>query len=156
MFNLFKSKIDKNIYAPVQGKCVDITKVNDIGFSSCSMGDGIVIIPKSNVIVSPCDGTLQMIFRTGHAFGIKADNGLEILIHIGIDTVNLKGKGFTVLKKVNQRVKKGDPIIKIDLDMIKKDYDITTMLIVTNGKKFRKTSLDDIVDIGDIVIEGID
>lgn len=156
MFNLFKSKIDKNVYAPVNGKCIDITEVNDIGFASQLMGDGIAIIPDSSVVVAPCDGTLQMIFRTGHAFGMKADNGFEILIHIGIDTVNLEGKGFTVLKKVNQTVKKGEPIIEFDLNTMKEEYDTTIILVVTNRKLFHKITLHDIVGVGDIVLEGID
>ena len=156
MFDLFKSKVDKNIYAPVKGKCIDITEVNDIGFASLSMGDGIAIIPDTHIIAAPCDGTVQMIFRTGHAFGIKADNGFEILIHIGIDTVNLEGKGFNVLKKVNQRVKKGEPVVEVDLDFIKENYDSTTMMIVTNGKNFHKICLHESINIGDVVFEGID
>ena len=94
MFNLFKSKVDKNIYAPVKGKCIDITEVNDIGFASLSMGDGIAIIPDTHIIAAPCDGTVQMIFRTGHAFGIKADNGFEILIHIGINIGDVVFEGI--------------------------------------------------------------
>lgn len=156
MFNLFKSKIDKNIYAPVKGKCIDLVEVNDVGFASLSMGDGIAIIPDSHIVVAPCDGILQMVFRTGHAFGIKADNGFEILIHIGIDTVNLEGKGFTILKKVNQKVKQGEPIVDIDFDFIKENYDLTTMLIVTNRKDFHKPCLHENVNIGDIVLEGIE
>lgn len=156
MFNLFNAKIDKNIYAPVQGKCIDITEVDDIGFSSKAMGDGIAVIPESDTFVAPCNGVLQMIFRTGHAFGIKGDNGFEILIHIGIDTVNLEGTGFTVLKKVNQKVKKGDPIVKVDLEKLKKEYDMSTLMIVTNGKNFNKMAISKTVSLGDIVLEGID
>ena len=156
MFNLFKIKVDKKIYAPVSGKCIDMTEVNDIGFSSLSMGDGIAIIPTSQTITAPCDGTIQMIFRTGHAFGIKADNGLEILIHIGIDTVNLKGQGFQILKEVNQKVKKGDPIIKLDLEKIDKIYDLTTILVITNGKPIQKLSVGKEVHVGESVLERIE
>lgn len=156
MFNLFKMKVDKKIYAPVSGKCIDMTEVNDIGFSSLSMGDGIAIIPTSQTITAPCDGTIQMIFRTGHAFGIKADNGLEILIHIGIDTVNLKGQGFQILKEVNQKVKKGDPIIKLDLEKINKVYDLTTILVITNGKPIQKLSVGKEVHVGESVLERIE
>ena len=156
MFNLFKEKSDKNIYAPVKGKCIDITEVNDIGFSSQSMGDGIAFIPKSNIIVAPCDGELEMVFRTGHAFGIKGHNGFDILVHIGIDTVNLEGKGFTILKEANQKVKKGEPIIQIDLEEINKIYDSTVIMIVTNGKLFNKITLDQNIDLGVTVLEGID
>lgn len=156
MFNLFKIKVDKKIYAPVSGKCIDMTEVNDIGFASLSMGDGIAIIPTSQTITAPCDGTIQMIFRTGHAFGIKADNGLEILIHIGIDTVNLKGQGFQILKEVNQKVKKGDPIIKLDLEKIDKIYDLTTILVITNGKPIQKLSVGKEVHVGESVLERIE
>ncbi len=134
MFNLFKSKVDKNIYAPVKGKCIDITEVNDIGFASLSMGDGIAIIPDTHIIAAPCDGTVQMIFRTGHAFGIKADNGFEILIHIGIDTVNLEGKGFNVHVKQGDKVKAGDQVISFDKTYVENSsIDMTTMTIFTSG-----------------------
>ena len=156
MFNLFKKSIDENIYAPVSGKCIDITEVDDIGFSSKSMGDGIAIIPTTNDIVAPCDGVVQMIFRTGHAFGIKGANGFAILIHIGIDTVNLEGKGFTILKELNQKVKKGEPIIHIDLDEIKKEYDPTTLLIITNNKKINKININNNITTGDVILEGIE
>lgn len=142
MFNIFKSKTDSNIYAPVKGKCVDVTKVNDIGFASKLMGDGIAIIPEDNVIVAPCNGYLSMVFRTGHAFGIAADNGAELLVHIGIDTVNMEGRGFKILKQPETKVEKGEPIIEIDLDLINKKFDSTVMMIMTNKKPFVKTKIE--------------
>lgn len=153
MFNFFKSKIDNNVYAPVDGKCIDITEVSDATFASKMMGDGIAIIPTSNVIKAPCNGTISMIFHTGHAFGMKADNGLEILIHIGIETVNLNGKGFKALKKNGDKVKKGESIIEIDLEEIKKDYDPSTMLIITNQKPIQKLKVSDYVKDGEMIIE---
>ena len=105
MFGFFKNKNENVIYAPVKGTCIDITEVDDIGFSSKMMGDGVAIVPIEGIVTAPCDGKISMIFDTGHAFGMEANNGAEILIHIGIDTVNLNGEGFEILKKPGQKVK---------------------------------------------------
>lgn len=153
MFSIFSKKVDNNLYAPVKGKCIDITDVSDAGFSSKIMGDGIAIIPDDNIICSPCDGELKMMFHTGHAFGITMKNGLEILVHIGIDTVNLDGKGFKILKKSNSMVKKGEPIVEIDLDLIKKEYYPSTMIIITNKKSFEKLKVNAVVDLHDKIIK---
>ena len=141
MFGFFKNKNENAIYAPVKGTCIDITEVNDIGFSSKIMGDGVAIVPTEGIVTAPCDGRISMIFDTGHAFGIEANNGAEILIHIGIDTVNLNGEGFEILKKTGQKVKKGDPVIRFELEKVKKLYDTATMVIMTNGKSFVKTAV---------------
>lgn len=155
MFKLFDKDPDKYIYPPVAGRCIDITEVSDAAFSTKAMGDGIAIIPETDTICSPSNGKLIMVFRTGHAFGIQTDNGLEILIHIGIDTVNLEGKGFTVLKKQNSYVKKGEPIVKVDMESIKKDYDPTTLVIITNKKAIKKLTIDKEVQMNDKIIEAI-
>ncbi|MGN1343421.1 MAG: PTS glucose transporter subunit IIA [Traorella sp.] len=136
MFNYFKKKKDTNIYSPAEGRCFDISEVDDVGFSSKTMGDGIAVAPTNSVILAPCNGVVTMIFKTGHAMGIMADNGAEILLHIGIDTVNLNGKGFDVNVKVGQKVKKGDCLIKFDLEMITKEYDPTVLMIITNKTEF--------------------
>mgnify|MGYP004587331557 FL=1 len=141
MFGFFKNKNENAIYAPVKGTCIDITEVNDIGFSSKIMGDGVAIVPTEGIVTAPCDGRISMIFDTGHAFGIEANNGAEILIHIGIDTVNLNGEGFEILKKTGQKVKKGEPVIRFELEKVKKLYDTATMVIMTNGKSFVKTAV---------------
>lgn len=153
MFNFFKHKIDNNIYAPVDGKCIDITEVHDATFASKMMGDGVAIVPASNIIKAPCNGTLSTVFHTGHAFGMLADNGAEILIHIGIETVNLNGKGFKALKGEGDKVKKGEPIVEIDLEEIKRDYDPSTMLIITNQKPIQKRKVSDYVEGGEVIIE---
>lgn len=137
MFGFFKKKTDPAVYAPVKGKCIDITEVNDEGFSSKIMGDGVAVIPEESVIKAPADGKLTMIFETGHAFGMEADNGLELLLHIGIDTVNEKGNGFKILKKSGDAVKKGTPVVELELETLKEKYDMTTMVIVTNEKKLQ-------------------
>lgn len=154
MFGFFKKKADPAVYAPVKGKCIDITEVNDEGFSGKIMGDGVAVIPEERVIKAPADGRLTMIFETGHAFGMEADNGLELLLHIGIDTVNEQGKGFKILKKSGDTVKKGTPIVELDLADLKKKYDMTTMVIVTNGKGIEKSALGKTVDENTAILEG--
>ena len=141
MFGFFKNKNENVIYAPVKVTCIDITEVDDIGFSSKMMGDGVAIVPIEGIVTAPCDGKISMIFDTGHAFGMEANNGAEILIHIGIDTVNLNGEGFEILKKPGQKVKRGEPVIRFDLEKVKKLYDTATMVIMTNGKNFVKTAV---------------
>lgn len=154
MFGFFKKKTDPAVYAPVKGKCIDITEVKDEGFSSKIMGDGVAVIPEESVIKAPADGKLTMIFETGHAFGMEADNGLELLLHIGIDTVNGQGQGFKILKKSGDTVKKGTPVIELDLKALKEKYDMTTMVIVTNGKNVTKPALQKAVDENTPILEG--
>ena len=146
MLNFLKKTNDNKIYAPVKGKCIDIKEVSDEIFSSQMMGDGVAIIPTDNIIKAPANGKLTMLFDTGHAIGMKMDNGLEILIHIGIDTVNENGKGFEVLKKTGEYLKHGEPIVKIDLDYLKSKYDMSTMVVVTNKEKASKLNLNRNVD----------
>ena len=154
MFGFFKKKTDPAVYAPFKGKCIDITEVNDEGFSSKIMGDGVAVIPEESVIKAPADGKLTMIFETGHAFGMEADNGLELLLHIGIDTVNEKGNGFKILKKSGDAVKKGTPVVELELETLKEKYDMTTMVIVTNEKKITKPALQKAVDENTAILEG--
>lgn len=153
MLNFFKKTNDNKIYAPVKGKCIDISNVNDEVFSKKMMGDGVAIIPIDNIIKAPADGKLTMLFDTGHAIGMKMDNGLEILIHIGIDTVNENGKGFEVLKKTGEYFKHGEPIVKIDLDYLKSKYDMSTMVVVTNKEKVLKLNLNRDVDENSPILE---
>lgn len=155
MFSLFKSKTDNRIYSPVEGKCVDISDVNDIAFSSKAMGDGVAIIPTNNIIKAPCNGKITMIFPTHHAFGIETTDGTEILIHIGIDTVNSNGKGFQLLKSVHDKIKKGDAIVSFD-EKLKTDYDMTTMIIITNNKNMKKYSLGQVVNENTCIMERIE
>ena len=146
MFHFIKKTKENAVYAPVSGTCVDITTVDDVGFSSKIMGEGVAIIPDEGIITAPCDGEISMVFDTGHALGMVADNGAELLIHIGIDTVNLNGDGFNVLTRTDAKVKKGEPLVRFDLEKIKKSYDPVTMLIMTNGKTFEKTAVGQKVD----------
>lgn len=128
---------DEIIFAPITGKAESIKKVSDKVFSSEMMGKGIAIIPGSSNIVSPVDGVVTVAYPTGHAYGLKSDNGAEILIHLGINTVNLDGKGFTTKAKQGQEVKKGDVLGTYDYQAVAKEgYDNTVMVIITNTKDY--------------------
>ena len=124
----------ETIKAPVSGKTIALKDVNDPTFSQEIMGKGIAIIPSESIFYSPIKGKVQMIFETKHAIGLVSDNGMEVLIHVGIDTVNLKGEPFKVLVKEGQFVDYDTPILEVDLNKIKeKGFDITTPIIITNS-----------------------
>lgn len=137
MFNFLKKNNNNiNIKSPFEGELIDITKVNDHMFSSKMLGDGVAVRPSNNKAVAPCDGEITQIFPTNHAFGITTKEGLEILVHIGIDTVELKGEGFERILEPGTLVKKGDPIIEVDLEYIKSNgKDSITPIIITNMDK---------------------
>lgn len=123
IFDMFKKKKqeEKGIIALTNGELLEITEVPDEVFSNKIMGDGFAIKSNDGIIVSPVDGTVEMVFDTKHAVGLKADNGLEILIHLGVDTVNLKGEGFEVFVNAGDKVSAGDKLIKMDVDFIQKN-----------------------------------
>lgn len=110
---------EQDFVMPIEGEIIPITEVEDLVFSQKMMGDGFAIIPAKGSVVSPVDGKIINVFPTKHAVGIKSKQGYEILIHIGMDTVNLKGEGFTVLVKDGESISKGQEIIRFDLDKIK-------------------------------------
>ncbi|GEL15143.1 PTS sugar transporter subunit IIA [Pediococcus cellicola] len=138
MLNIFKKKVKKvSLVAPVKGETVELSQVPDKVFASGMMGKGIAFNFETSEIVAPCEGKITMIPESLHAFGITANNGAEILIHIGLDTVNLKGEGFAKLVEVGSHVKAGEPIIKVDREAIlAKGYNLVTMLLVTNSDDF--------------------
>lgn len=124
--------------APVAGKVVPLAKVEDEIFSSEMLGKGIAILPEENIVKSPVKGEIVTIFDTQHAIGLKTDDDVEVLIHIGIDTVNLKGQYFNALAKVGDRVEVGTPIMEVDFAAVKEaGYDIITPVIVTNSAAFK-------------------
>lgn len=142
MFDFLKKK-EKALYAPVTGKVIPLDKVNDKMFANKLMGDGVGFQFEGNMVCAPCDGQLTLVANTLHAFGITMDNGAEILVHIGLDSVNLQGKGFKKLAKQGTKVKKGTPIIEIDRAFMKKNnIDLTTPMVITNtgDYKFKITS----------------
>lgn len=131
---------DVEIKAPVNGKAIDLSEVKDEVFAGGALGKGVAIIPEDGRICAPCDGVVSLVYPTGHAIGIQSENGAELLIHIGMDTVTLEGKCFDIKVKQGQAVKAGELLIEADLEGIRSaGLDITTPIVVTN--------VDDYVDI---------
>ena len=125
------------VYAPISGKTRELKTVNDPTFASEVMGKGIAIVPENGQLVSPVSGTVTALFYTNHSIGITSDDGLKILIHIGIDTVELDGKGFVARIKKGDKVSIGQPLIDFDLPYInEQNYDPTIMLIITNSSDY--------------------
>ncbi|WP_010238194.1 glucose PTS transporter subunit IIA [Clostridium arbusti] len=126
------------ILTPIEGKAVALSQVNDPTFSEEIMGKGAAIIPSKGRVVSPVNGTISALFKTKHAIGLISDDGAEILIHIGLDTVKLDGKYFTAHVKKDERVKVGDLLVEFDMEAIKAaGYDIITPVIVTNTNDYK-------------------
>ena len=147
MFNFFKKKNedvvklaplncnDDEIVSIVDGKLINITTVPDATFAGKIMGDGVAFVCDGDSVTfcSPANGKLEALFPTGHAYGIKMNNGVVILVHIGINTVEENGKGFEILgKSQGDVVKAGEPIVKVDMKTLREKYDMSTMLIVTD------------------------
>lgn len=125
---------DDDIVAISDAQLVHIEDVNDETFSKKMIGDGVAFKLDNDFVCAPANGTLETMFPTGHAFGILTNEGVEILIHIGLETVNLKGDGFDVLVKQGEKVRAGQPIVRVDREKIQKEgYDLTTMLVITNA-----------------------
>ncbi|MGT2742921.1 sucrose-specific PTS transporter subunit IIBC [Streptococcus plurextorum] len=135
------SNSQETIVSPLEGDVVALENVNDPVFSSGAMGKGIAVKPSGDTLYSPVDGVIQIAFETGHAYGIKSDKGAEVLLHIGIDTVSMDGKGFDAKVKAEQRVKAGDVLATFDRAAIAEaGLDDTTMIIVTNTADFAEVS----------------
>jgi len=125
------------LVAPLSGAVVALTDVPDPVFSGLMMGDGIGINPASNTLVAPCDGVISQVARTGHALTRTADNGAEILMHIGIDTVTLNGQGFTPRVAKGQRVSVGEALIDVDFAAIQgKVPSLISVVVVANSDDF--------------------
>ncbi|KRL28962.1 PTS family porter enzyme II [Lactobacillus kefiranofaciens subsp. kefirgranum DSM 10550 = JCM 8572] len=126
-----------SLVSPEDGVAMPLSEVKDDVFSSGAMGKGIAIEPSTGILHAPADGKIIMTFKTGHAIGMKTNDGAEVLMHIGMDTVNLQGKGFKTLVKKDQAVKAGDELVKFDIDAIKKaGYSVTTPIVITNSKDY--------------------
>ena len=115
---LFGKKTD-DFYAPMAGKAVPITEVPDPTFAEGMLGNGVAIMPTDGKVYAPCDATVDMMFETGHAVSLVADFGAEILIHVGLETVGLEGKPFTVHVANGDKVQKGQLLIEVDLEAVK-------------------------------------
>ena len=119
--------------SPMAGKIIPLSSVNDAVFSNKTLGDGVAIIPSEGKLYAPTDGLIEMVYNTNHAIGMKTSEGDEILFHIGIDTVNLKGQFFDVAVTAGQQVKQGDLLVRFNREGIKAaGFDDTTMIIITN------------------------
>ena len=123
---------DSAIITLVKGKLISVEEVKDPVWGRSMMGQSIAIEPAENYVVAPCNGTLEAVFPTGHAFGLRMEDGTGILVHIGIDTVSLNGEGFKVFKKQGDKVKAGEKVVSADFSLIKKKgLEASTMLIIT-------------------------
>ena len=133
-----EAKADLTLTSPMAGELVALSDVNDEAFASGALGPGVAISPAAHaVVVAPCDGKVTVAFPTGHAYGLKSASGVQILIHIGMDTVKLDGKGFTPRVSKGDIVKRGDVLAEVDWDVIREaGYDTITPMVVTNKKKF--------------------
>ena len=133
-----EAKADLTLTSPMAGELVALSDVNDEAFASGTLGPGVAVSPAAHaVVVAPCDGKVTVAFPTGHAYGLKSASGVQILIHIGMDTVKLDGKGFTPRVSKGDIVKRGDVLAEVDWDVIREaGYDTITPMVVTNKKKF--------------------
>ncbi|QQY78886.1 PTS system glucose-specific IIA component [Keratinibaculum paraultunense] len=139
MLNFFKKNKIVELTSPMTGKIIPIEEVPDKVFSDKMVGDGVAIEPVDGEIVSPIDGKVATIFPTNHAIGLITKEGLEILIHIGLDTVELNGLGFKRLTKKDAKVKKGDPLMEFDPKLVEeKGKSPITPIIITNMDKVKK------------------
>lgn len=134
---LFGSKENKSveveIYAPISGEIVNIEDVPDVVFSEKIVGDGVAVRPIGNKIVAPVDGVIGKIFETNHAFSMESKEGVELFVHFGIDTVELKGEGFTRIVQEGQSVKRGDTVIEFDLALLEsKAKSVLTPIVISN------------------------
>ena len=125
------------IYAPLKGKVIPLNKVKDEVFSQKMMGEGLAFIPEENYLYSPVDAIVDSLVDSAHAIGLHTENGVDVLIHIGQDTVTLNGKYFNCKVKEGQSVKKGDVLIEFDRDkIVAEGYDITSPMTIVNTDEF--------------------
>ena len=148
MFGFMKKNKREELVAVVDGKLISIEKVNDPVFSQKMMGDGFAIASTGDTVYACADATVSMLFPSNHAVGLTLDNGMEILIHIGIETVNEEGKGFTCFCEQGKTVKKGEALVKFDRQYLEENgYDLTVIVVFTNKdsyKEFRKEDIENV------------
>ena len=143
----------KTIYSPLTGKVISLSAVKDEAFASGSMGTGCAIIPDNGQVSSPFDGTVVALFPTKHAIGLKSNEGIEVLIHVGLDTVNDQGKEFTSKVEIGDTVVKGQVLIEFNKEaLIKKGYDLTTPIIITDGGEINDCLENQNVQSGNVLL----
>lgn len=139
------NQLEVEVYSPISGEVKDLGQVNDPVFAGKMMGDGIAIEPSDETVYAPFDGEITMISPTQHAIGITNSEGVELLIHIGLDTVKLNGEGFEVLVEENQEIKKGTALINFDKELINSEgYESVIPVIITNTNEFNEIIQDDV------------
>ncbi|PTG41375.1 PTS glucose transporter subunit IICBA [Staphylococcus cohnii] len=145
----------ETIYAPLKGRTVPLDEVPDQVFSDKLMGDGLAIYPDNGEVVAPFDGTVELVFPTKHAIGLKSESGVEVLIHFGLETVGLQGEGFTVHVDSGDTIVKGQLLMTVNLDYIKTHAksDITPIIVTNSGEHEIKTTHDGAVDTGEVLIK---
>lgn len=155
LFDFMKGKKGMSLGVPIKGECIPISEVADPTFAEEILGKGIAIKPVDGKVFAPADGTISTLFPTGHAVGLTTPDGVEILVHVGLDTVQLKGEHFKVTVEADQKVKKGDLLLEADLEEIRKaGYDTVTPMIICNSDELTdiKCKTEGTADIGDEVI----
>jgi sugar PTS system EIIA component len=158
---LFSKKIETRvveIHSPLDGEAIPLEEVPDPVFAQKMMGDGLAIIPKNGKVVSPVNGKVVQIFPTKHAVGLVSEEGLEILIHIGLETVELNGKGFEVAVSAGETVKVGDPLLNVDLDYLEQKHkEIVTPIVITNmlnkAGELECIAKNNVVTRGDVIMK---
>lgn len=124
----------EDVFAPIQGEVEPLSAVKDEAFASGSLGEGAAIVPSEGKVYAPFDGKVEMLFSTKHALGLTSEHGVELMIHVGIDTVNLNGQYFDAHVKTGDTIRKGDLLLSFDREAIRKaGYDITVPIVVTNA-----------------------
>ncbi len=143
------------ICSPVNGEIVPMDSVPDPMFAQEMIGKGVAVMPSDGRFVAPCDGEIAALFDTGHAYCINSTDGAELMVHIGIDTVNLKGQFYKICAKQGETVKKGDLIVEVDIEGVKSaGYDVITPVIISNHAKFSNIEKKSgAVSAGDVIIE---
>lgn len=153
---MFFKKKEVEIVSPMKGQLISIKDVPDATFSEEMVGKGLAILPEENEIYSPVAGKITTVFITGHAVGITTKEGIDLLIHIGMDTVNLKGEGFEVKVKDGDHIKAGDLLIVADFDKLKeKGYSLETPVIICNPDQFKNITYTEPGNInkGDVIMK---
>lgn len=152
---LLKRDSVMEIGAAMAGTCVDLKEVPDEAFSQGLLGQGVAVVPTDGKVYAPADGELVVVFPTGHAVAMKTEDGVEILIHVGLDTVTLEGKPFTIHAEQGKNVKKGDLLLEVDLEQIKaKGLNTVTPILISNANEFSAVEgiIGNPVSPGDVVI----
>lgn len=155
--NVDSKQDDKAVYSPLEGKLIPMTEVPDETFASKALGDGVAVVPEKGCVYAPFDGEVEMVYDTGHAIGLVREDGMEVLIHVGINTVELGGKYYTAKVSNGQKIKKGDLLLEFDMDEIAKaGYSLVTPVIVTNSDEYEGLTRKEHgrVEPGDQIITG--